>query len=282
MSSPPITALRLQLRAAGFPPLPCEGKKPAPRAWQKLDADEKRIKRWPQTFPAAVNTGVLCATVPCLDIDILHPEAADAVEAMVRARFADRGKMLSRFGRRPKRCVLFRTNEPFKKITHLLIAPDGSEQRLELLGAGQQVICFGIHPETKQPYTWLGGIPGDVARDALPEIEVVEARELVSVAAQLLIEKFGFKESPRDPEPQHVTRPPRPDHGPLSHGDRYACAALDREAAKLAQVQRGGRNVALNVAALKCFGFVPQSLTADEVSSVLTKACCTSSEHFGH
>jgi hypothetical protein len=104
MSSSPITALRLQLRAAGFPPLPCEGKKPAPKAWPKLNADDTNIKRWPQTFPAAVNTGVLCATVPCLDIDVLHPEAADAVEAMVRARFAERGQVLTRFGRRPKRC----------------------------------------------------------------------------------------------------------------------------------------------------------------------------------
>jgi hypothetical protein len=273
MSSSPITALRLQLRAAGFPPLPCEGKKPAPKAWPKLNADDTNIKRWPQTFPAAVNTGVLCATVPCLDIDVLHPEAADAVEAMVRARFAERGQVLTRFGRRPKRCVLFRTYEPFKKITLLLIAPDDSEQRLEVLGAGQQAILFGIHPETKQPYTWSGGKPGDVARDALPEIDNVEAHELVREAAQLLIEKFGFKVVPREPEPQHDKQPPRAGNGPLPHGERYARAALDREAVKLAQVQPGGRNDALNVAALKCFGFVPACLTASEVSSALFKAC---------
>jgi hypothetical protein len=273
------TEIRLRLRAAGFQPIPCRGKNPGIEKnwqWQALGgADPEEIKRWGRDYAGARNTGILTKFTPAFDIDILHPEAAAAVEAIVRARFAERGHVLTRFGRKPKRCVLFRTNEPFKKITHLLIAPDGSEQRLELLGAGQQAICFGIHPETKQPYTWSGGIPGDVARDALPEIGVVEACEFVSEAAQLLIEKFGFKESPREPEPQPGTRPPRPGHGPLPHGDRYARAVLDREAAKLAQVQPGGRNDALNVAALKCFGFVPQYLAAGEVGDALTRACKT-------
>src|SRR5262249_55047283 len=180
MSDMILTEQRLQLLKAGFQPVPCKGKEPVPKSWQKLDADEMHIKLWQRTFPAAVNTDVLCATVPVLDVDILDAEAADAVEAMVRARFAERGRVLTRFGRKPKRCVLFRTNEPFKKITRLLIAPDGREQRLELLGAGHQVIFFGTHPETKQPYTWSGGKPGDVARDALPEINADEARELLA------------------------------------------------------------------------------------------------------
>src|SRR6516225_7701583 len=62
---------------------------------------------------------------PCVDIDILNPEAAEAAEALIRERYEERGYILVRIGLAPKRAVLFRTDEPFKKIQVILIAPNG-------------------------------------------------------------------------------------------------------------------------------------------------------------
>ena len=54
-----------------------------------------------------------------------------------------------RFGRAPKRAILLRTDEPFKKIMRAFTAPDGSEQQIEIMANGQQVVVFGTHPDTE-------------------------------------------------------------------------------------------------------------------------------------
>ena len=63
-----------------------------------------------------------------------------------------------------------------------------------MLCDGQQLVGFGIHPDTRKPYQWLGGEPGEVKRDELPEITEAEARQLVDDVAQLLCDKFGYKQ----------------------------------------------------------------------------------------
>ena len=44
------------------------------------------------------------------------PEAVDAAVALVHERFGDRGKILLRYGHRPKVAIPFQTDTPFKKI----------------------------------------------------------------------------------------------------------------------------------------------------------------------
>jgi hypothetical protein len=44
-------------------------------------------------------------------------------------------------------------------------APDGSEQQIEILAHGQQVVLFGVHPDTQRPYSWHGGEPGEIKRE---------------------------------------------------------------------------------------------------------------------
>jgi hypothetical protein len=92
--------------------------------WQdKHGTNAAEIALWAQLYPDAANTGILTRWVPALDIDVLDPEAAATVEDLVRVRFDERGRILVRFGRAPKRAILFRTGTPFKKITATLIAP---------------------------------------------------------------------------------------------------------------------------------------------------------------
>jgi hypothetical protein len=186
------------LRRAGFAPLPLNGKRPTLKEWT---ANDDEIRLWGRTYPEAENTGVLTRTAPAIDIDIMNPEAAEAVEELARERFEERGYFLVRFGKAPKRAILLRTQEPFKKLQALLIAPNGdAEQKIEILGDGQQLVVAGIHPDTNRPYTWHGGVPGEIALDALADISADEARAFLDDAVALLVRDFGYRKVGKGPD----------------------------------------------------------------------------------
>jgi hypothetical protein len=194
--------LRLRLKAHGYNPLPVEGKRPPMEKWQtKIDVHDDEIRLWSKSWHLAHSTGILTQRVPTIDIDILNPEAAEAVEDLVRGRFEERGNILVRIGKAPKRAIPFRTDTPFKKITGNLVAPDGStDQKIELLSDGQQFVGFGLHKDTGQPYRWHGGSPEDTPRDALPYIHEQEARDLVNAAVDLLVRDFGYQRAKERPK----------------------------------------------------------------------------------
>ena len=202
-TTPPPSEVRQRLRIAGFSPLPISGKRPAMESWEtKIDVNADEIQLWDRLWPNARSTGILTRLTPTLDIDILNEEAAVAVEDLVRQRYeSDRGYVLVRIGRAPKRAIPFRTDQPFKKIEVKLIAPDGSAgQKIELLANGQQVVCFGIHPETDAPYSWFGGEPGEIKREDLPYLGADEAHPLVTDIVDLLVRDFGYQRLPARPK----------------------------------------------------------------------------------
>jgi Protein of unknown function (DUF3987)/Bifunctional DNA primase/polymerase, N-terminal len=194
------TEFRLRLLRAGYSPLPLFGKAPSMmKNWQsKYDTNPAEVEMWERQWPDARNTGVLTRITPGFDIDITIEDAAVAVEDMVRTRF-ENGACPVRIGKPPKRAILFHTDKPFQKLTRVFIALDGSEQRIEFLGDGQQLVVHGIHPETQRLYTWHGGEPGEIPAEDLTCITEAEAKQLVADAGDLLITQFGYrdKEEPK-------------------------------------------------------------------------------------
>jgi hypothetical protein len=190
-----------------------------PEEWQKkTTVTDTEIETW----SGYNSTDLITRLMPALDVDIYNPEAAKAVEELVRERFEARGKVLVRIGNAPKYAIPFRTDKSFKKITANLTPPEDdptavylqrgdsfrpTDQKIELLGDGQQLVAFGEHPDTRRPYRWIGGEPGEVRRDELPELTEAEARRLVDDVAQLLCDKFGYtrKQSARS---EDATRAP--------------------------------------------------------------------------
>jgi putative DNA primase/helicase len=193
----PVTNYRKEVLRAGFSPVPVQGKRPLGEGWQKLTAvSEKQLGSWIRDYSAAKNTGVLTARTPAFDIDINDPDAAAAVEHLAREHFEEKGDILVRFGRPPKRAILFRTDAPFEKIQVLFGEPETPVrdcEKLEFLGDGQQLVIDGIHPETGKPYAWFGSRPGETRREDLPPIIEEEAHELVKACVALLINEFGYK-----------------------------------------------------------------------------------------
>jgi hypothetical protein len=189
------TARRLRLLENGYAPLPIEGKRPPLKDWQKKPAtNAAEIELWEKVHPQATNTGILTQLTPTLDIDITNPEAAEAVEALARERFEERGFVLVRTGEAPKRAILLRTNTPFKKITGTIVTPTGDTgQKIELLADGQQVVVFGTHPKTGKPYSWFGGEPTSIEHEELPYVSEDEAKQFVAEALALLVKDFGYR-----------------------------------------------------------------------------------------
>jgi hypothetical protein len=190
-----VITRRLALAAAGYTPVPLSGKAPVLKTWQQLEnVSNEQIGMWTKTWPTATNTGALTKNTPTIDVDILVPDAAEAVEALARERFDERGPILVRTGRAPKRAIPLRTDTPFKKIQALLIAPNGdTDQKVELLCSGQQIVVFGIHPDTGKPYSWHGGKPGEVRHEDLPYVSEAEARAFVEDAVALLVREYGYQ-----------------------------------------------------------------------------------------
>ena len=195
-------AIRLRLLEAGFMPLPVSGKVPVVKAWQTLrDLTAEQIRLWSRTCSAALSTGVLTRLTPTLDVDITDPEAVEAIESLVKDRFEESGYVLPRIGRSPKRCFPFRTLAPFPKIVANLTAPNGAQEKLELLAEGQQFVAHGIHPDTGKPYSWPRGEPGAIKHEDLPYIDAEQARALVDDCAALLVESFAYRR-PETPKPK--------------------------------------------------------------------------------
>jgi hypothetical protein len=198
----PQTAIRQALRLGGYSPIPVNGKNPDFPGWQHTHASEDQINDWSITHRGRDNTGILTRDTPALDIDILIPDAADAVYDLVREHFEERGYTLARFGQAPKRATLFRTDTPFPKITRYLTHPNTltksngpAVQRLEFLCDGQQIVVAGVHPDTGRDYSWHGGDLTTVPRAELPYITEEEAISLIDDAVRLLVNEHGYSSS---------------------------------------------------------------------------------------
>src|SRR5262249_6468268 len=158
--------------AAGYCPIPLYGKEPPVynakkknnshrglADWEQLtEVTSEQIDMWSKVWPDSINTGCLTFNMPVIDIDILNQHAARALEDHVPERFEERGYILVRIGRPPKRAIPFRTAMgPFKTFKVSLTPPNGSEgEKIELLANGAQVVVAGIHPDTGKPYRWFG------------------------------------------------------------------------------------------------------------------------------
>jgi hypothetical protein len=201
--APEVTELRLQLRKAGFHPIPVKGKSPPGKAWEtKFNTTTDEIRLWgkPGFWHLASNTGILAKFAPGLDIDIMIEPAAKAVEMLAREFFEEHGDIYVRFGLPPKRLIPLRTDEPFTKLFRVFTAPDGSSHKIEILGDGQQYVVDGIHPDTNKPYGWFGADLKTIKRENLPYVRREDGERFLDAAVELLIRDFGFAPAAERPK----------------------------------------------------------------------------------
>ncbi|MFC3319777.1 bifunctional DNA primase/polymerase [Rhizobium rosettiformans] len=142
---------RHDLIEKGYRPIPCKGKIPIGFiGWQHCAATHDIVDVWETSHPDNRNTGILTGEVVAIDVDITRPDLAEAIAAMVR-ELPGGANAPMRVGKAPKALFLFRTTEPREKIITAWFNIDGTDQRIEVMGTGQQVIVDGIHPTQGSP-----------------------------------------------------------------------------------------------------------------------------------
>jgi len=246
-------AHRLALLAGGYVPIPLIGKRPANTAWQSdVAPDEAELVSWKMLCPTAFNTGILTKWTPAIDNDVTDGVVANAIADRAAELVEEGAPLLVRFGRYPKRAILFRAAEPFDKIrTPDFTSPDGATHHVEILCDGQQLAAFGRHPDTGKEYDWPQGQPGHIKHCELPPLTEAAAKQFIGDAVAIMRRAGWEEKKPKRPTSNGV-------NGPASaavaagHRERsYANAALDGCCAELAAIAPGGRNDALNKKAFR-------------------------------
>lgn len=165
----------LKLFDNGYAPIPIRTgeKRPAVKGWSDVRIDHAQVEAWAQEH-ATHGIGLLAGNLVGIDVDILDPDIAHQMGQIVERRI---GSTLMRVGLWPKRLYLARTDTPFAKL---------QIGRLEVLARGQQLVAFGIHPDTQQPYYWpQGDSPLDIALSDLPLVNEADCKALLSELAGL-------------------------------------------------------------------------------------------------
>jgi RecA-family ATPase len=159
-------------------------------------------------------------------------------------------------------------------------SPTQQRHRVELLCDGQQIVVLGTHPGTGKPYSWHGGVPGEVPLADLPELTKAKAEEFIIKAAALMREHGWVEEIVR--KTNGATH-----HGANNGSDginfaamygtreeKYAAAALQGCFDELAAMpQHSGRNNKLNAGAYRMGTMVARRwIERDQVARRLYEA----------
>lgn len=167
----------------GYNITPLHGKRPILDAWASLDPDDATIERWIEEYPRC-NVGIQTRHTPAIDIDVYDADAAAEMETWCLEHLSDAAPV--RVGQFPKRLLVFRTDTPFRKMKETWVDDAGKAHAIEILGAGQQFAAFGIHPDTKKPFSWVSiDSPLDVAVDDLPELTQADAARVLEAFAAM-------------------------------------------------------------------------------------------------
>ena len=243
------TAQRKSLLAAGYVPIPINGKAPIIPEWQRQQPTAGDVDKWPQLYPSAVNTGILTRITPTVDIDVYDAAVVEELKTLLWDVVRESGHAMVRIGQAPKCAILFQTDQPLAKLsTPVFTSPDGRKHHVEVLGDGQQVVVFGKHPETGGNYTWHFGEPGKVEHDALPYINAELAAQYIARCSDCMRTHRWLAE---DKKNSRTSEPPAAVRGDFDklYGEReqkYALAALSGCAIELAGTAEGARNEKLN------------------------------------
>lgn len=133
---------------------------------------------------SGANLGLRTARFPCVDIDCDDEAAADAIRAGVVALL---GPAPCRYrANSPRTALLFRTDQPFKKMVLPFTLPDGIKHKVEILGDGQQVVVAGRH-NSGATLQW----DAEPFAGLLPELTEALAREALDALRDELAQKFG-------------------------------------------------------------------------------------------
>jgi len=166
---------------AGYDIIPIKRgeKRPLFKDWESIRADRSKLDEWLKDGYGRCGVGLITEHTPAVDLDIRDEDLAQHMEEWVHAHV---GMAPVRVGEAPKRLLMFRTDEPFSKMSsRIFIDENGRKNQVEILCDGQQFVAFHIHPETQQPFQWLyKDGPHVTPHDELPTLTPEQAQAIIA------------------------------------------------------------------------------------------------------
>ena len=149
-------------------------KRPALSNWSRIKSTQELIKSWDADASIGITTGEVVA----IDIDCYDKHVTNAIVKYCNQNI---GRGLARIGKAPKALLIFRTDTPMSKsVSSKYMDADGNTNCVEILGKGQQLVAYGIHPDTQQEYRWPKACPYTVPVEHLPSINAEQITKLFS------------------------------------------------------------------------------------------------------
>ena len=164
-------------------------KRPAIGSWQKARLSSGDLNNYPDH-----GVGVLCGQganpIVGVDIDISHPVIGPALIAWCQQHLGYGGE---RVGAAPRIMLTYRAaSAGWAKGFSLMfydptdpVKPSGkkNDQRVEILGLGQQFVAYHQHPDTGRDYEWVD-IMGGLAYMRADDLPVVTEAQIDAVLAE--------------------------------------------------------------------------------------------------
>jgi len=166
-------------------PLPPGEKGPNRKGWPRFELTAQSVRKMAANGSAHDGIGILAATTPAIDVDILDEEVAQQMSDEIDRIFAGQS-LMTRTGRAPKFLIPFRSDEPFRKLTSKVYSDGQHEHKVEVLGDGQQWVAYHVHPDTGRPYVWFDGI----SAGGIVECNAADLAVLTRSDAQRVIDAF--------------------------------------------------------------------------------------------
>ena len=185
-AEPALASQDASLIANGYEPIAVNGKAAVAKGWNTRPSTIEAAAAERARHPRATSTGLRTGRLVGVDIDIIPTEHVQAITHLATELLGY--ALLERVGAKGA-MLCYRNETPVPKITIVGKHP-AQPGKVEIIGAGQQFVSYGIHPDTRKPYTWtntlLDGEPLRTPLDKLPEVTPEKLRDFAEQVAVLL------------------------------------------------------------------------------------------------
>lgn len=175
-------------------------KKPKGFKWQENPLTKSQCSSLHPACGIGMLCGVGASPICVLDFDVLDEKVSARLKEAAYKKFPKLNLSMCRVGRAPKFALVCRAQEAgwHKRSTARFVRGEQKAQ-LEVLGAGNQMVAYNVHPDTGKPYSWhvLFGEPCDIPAEDLPVLTSEDVTALLSMTEEILREEGFVYEEPK-------------------------------------------------------------------------------------
>jgi hypothetical protein len=141
--------------------------------WQNYECTPDNINR--DFPPQGIVIGVKHDRLGCVDVDVYDADLSAEIRDEFLRRFP---RCLERVGQAPKTALVFRLpDDPYTVSNTTKRKKKGVEAQVEIRTKTGQMVAYGKHPDTKQPYRWTRGDLWETPIESLPMLGDWEVQE---------------------------------------------------------------------------------------------------------